>query len=129
MQDDRMKLLICATLLALAMPAIAVSAPADNVNGSWAIDGNIEDHPFKVYCTLEQDGILVTGVCHDDGPTGKARRITSGTVSGDQVSFSFKRNYLLLKVTAGFKGTLTGSTITGKATAVGFSGPFTAVRQ
>ncbi len=124
-----MKLLMCAMLLAVATPVMATPAPVDSVNGSWAIDGNIEDHPFKVYCTLEQDGILVTGVCHDDGPTGKARRITSGTISGDQVSFSFKRSYLLLKVTAGFKATLAGSTITGKATAAGFTGPFTAVRQ
>jgi hypothetical protein len=124
-----MKLLICAMVLAIATPAMAAPVPADGVNGAWAIEGDIEGHAFTLYCTLEQDGVLVTGVCHDDGPTGKARRITSGTVSGDQVSFSFKRSYLLLKVTAGFKGTLSGSTITGKATAVGFSGPFTAVRQ
>jgi hypothetical protein len=124
-----MKPLIFAMLLATATPAMAGPVPFDSLNGAWAIDGNIEDHPFKVYCTLEQDGILVTGVCHDDGPTGRARRITAGTIVGDQVSFSFKRTYLLLKVTAGFKGVLSGPTITGKATAVGFSGPFTAVRQ
>jgi len=124
-----MKLLIAAIVLAIATPVMAAPVPADGVSGSWAITGDIEDHPFTVYCTLEQDGVLLTGVCHDDGPTGRARRITSGTISGDQVSFAFKRNYLLLKVTAGFKGTLSGSTITGKATAVGFSGGFTAVRQ
>jgi hypothetical protein len=124
-----MKLLICAMLLALASPAAARQAPVEGASGLWAIDGNIEGHAFKLYCHLQQDGVLVSGVCRDDTPTGKAHRLASGTLVGDAVSFTFKRNYLLLKLTAGFKGTLSGSTITGTATAAGYSGPFTAVRQ
>ena len=120
-----MKVLMLAATLALALAA-PVSA-ADGA-GLWIVDGNIENHTFTLYCTFAQDGETLTGACRDDTATGKAHPLTSGRLVGDQVAFTYQSNFLVLPVHAAFEGRISGSTMAGKATAVGWVGTFTAKR-
>ena len=118
-----MKVLMIAATLALAAPAFQ----ADGA-GLWIVDGNIEDHAFTLYCTFAQDGEKLTGACRDNTATGKAHPLTSGSLVGDQVAFTYQSNFLVLRVNAAFEGRITGSTMSGKATAAGWAGTFTAKR-
>jgi hypothetical protein len=115
--------LICTAILALATPALAA-----DVSGLWIVDGNVDHKAFTVYCTFKQDGERLTGVCHDNTPTGKAHPLTAGSLKGDQITFTYQSNFLITKFNAVFTGKLSGSAMSGKATAAGRDGTFTANR-
>jgi hypothetical protein len=119
-------LVLAATLtltLALAMPALAADG-----SGLWIVNGNVDHKAFTLYCTFTQAGEKLTGVCRDNAATGKAHPLTSGTLAGDQVAFTYQSNFLITRFDAVFEGKIAGSTMSGKATAAGRVGTFTAKR-
>jgi len=114
---------LAAVLALAATPALAADA-----SGLWIVDGRVDGKDFTVYCTFRQAGEALTGVCRDNTPTGKAHALTSGSLKGDRVAFSYQSNFLITKFSAEFAGTLTGDAMKGQASAAGRKGSFTARR-
>lgn len=118
-----MKALALATMLLLVTPALA----ADGA-GLWIVDGNVDHKAFTLYCTFTQAGEKLTGACRDNTPNGKIHPLTAGTVNGDQITFTYQSNFLITRFDAVFEGRISGAAMSGKATAAGRVGTFTAMR-
>jgi len=106
--------------------AAALTAPV--ATGHWIVDGNVDAKPFVLHCDLVQNGEALSGVCHDFTPTGKAHRLTAGSVKDGKVRFVYQSNYLLLKFDAVYEGATTESAMAGAASAAGRRGTFSARR-
>lgn len=110
-----------------AAAALGASVPAQaEATGSWRVDGAISGRTFQLDCRFEGAG----GVCIDAASGGKrVHRLTSLSVSGDQVAWSFATKVMLMNIAMNFTGRATGDRMSGTVRAAGRSGSFTAVRR
>lgn len=116
-------------LLALAITLLAAPAFAQSdASGRWVIEGEVDGDELVIHCDFEQDGTALDGVCHDYTPDGKAHPLTSGSVQGDTIRFTYRSRFLLIPFTAEFVGTLNGDRVSGRAGAVGRDGEFSGRR-
>jgi hypothetical protein len=74
---------ICAALLALAVPSMALAA---NVAGAWNLQLVTDQGNLPVSCTLTQTENAIGGTC---GGGMSAPSPTTGAVTGDDVTFNY----------------------------------------
>ena len=67
------------------------------------------------------------GACLEEH-SGKVHPLTSGTVNGDQVTWTHKKSFLFHNLNVVYTATLEGDEMHGRLSAAGHSGPFVAAR-
>ncbi len=119
------------TLVLSAPPALA----QDTAAGHWLLAGKVGGTDFTLDCRFQQAGATVSGVCVD-GEThdarvkgGRAHTLTKGRLVGDRISFAYQTSKGIFPFEADYAGVLKGDHMSGKASALTFSGVFTADRQ
>lgn len=123
------------TLLALSATALTAAPAFAEVPGNWRVTGNIDGKAFTVDCRFAPKGQGFGGTCVDAATgdakvkAGKAHELSQGTVSANHVHWTYPTKVMFMSIDINFDGTLTGNRITGKASAKGREGSFTAVRQ
>lgn len=133
-------LLLSVLLLLFASPTL--QAQDSQVVGTWEITWEAFRGPAVLTLQLEQDGSVLSGtgeISLSGGPQGRSPRpleveIDEGSVTGDQVTFSFSmepmgRRQMARELTMTFTGTVSGDTMEG--TVVGMRGnenPFTGTK-
>ncbi|HLZ82322.1 MAG TPA: hypothetical protein VKQ54_02065 [Caulobacteraceae bacterium] len=117
----------------LASLAAASPAAADDASGRWAVAGHAGGKDFTLNCTFAQAGQALSGACVD-GPTGDARvkggrshTLTKGTVTGNNVSWTYRSNYGIIGFNVDYAGVRQGDRMSGKITSPA-AGTFTANR-
>lgn len=115
-------------LIAVLCAPMLVRADTDPVNGVWNISGRVEGFPVSVRCAFVRDGDRLGGVCHDDG-TGKAHVLSTGSVHGDQVTWTYRRRFLVAVFEPHYSGMIDGASMSGAISVAGHSGAFTADRE
>jgi len=107
------------SILAILVPGIAV---ADDISGTWAIEGSVTPS-----CSFIQTGEKLDGVCRGAGAEGTL----TGVISGEKVSWRYDwiayagRNPGVFE----FSGTVKDGRITGSALINGENRPFAAVHR
>jgi len=119
---------LCAPVLVHADAPLPIQADTDGVTGAWNITGQVEGFPVTVRCDFQRHGDAVGGVCHDDG-TGAAHMISSGSVRGDKITWSYKRRFLLAMFEPQYHGQIVGDSMRGDISVAGHNGAFTADRD
>ena len=110
------------TLLATLLTA----APADSINGSWQIKGDVSGSPLNTVCEIKQTGAAITGVCTSD--QGVKQPIT-GDVKEGTITFKHGGDYQGTELTITYSGKLESPTkLSGTVDVAPFSvsGTFTA---
>jgi len=118
---------LLAVIAVLCAPML-VRADTDPVNGVWNISGQVEGFPVTVRCEFERHGDQLGGVCHDDG-TGQAHVLQTGSVHGDQVTWTYRRRFLVAIFEPQYSGQIDGTSMTGAISVAGHSGAFKADRE
>lgn len=118
----------------LILGAAGPAAADDTAAGHWLVTGHVGGKDFTLDCRFQQAGASLSGVCVD-GDThdarvkgGRAHTLTRSRLSGDQVAWTYRSSYGLIHFDATYAGVRKGDHISGQVSAVGASGPFTAVR-
>jgi hypothetical protein len=114
-------------ITALCAPMM-VHADTDPVNGVWNISGQVEGFAVTVRCAFERNGDQLSGVCHDDG-TGAAHVLSTGSVHGDHVTWTYRRQFLIATFEPQYSGQIDGASMSGAISVAGHSGAFTADRE
>lgn len=119
--------MIFAGLLALAAACAPTASLAgdDLLSGLWHVTGKVETVAFHVTCLLVRHGDQIGGACRED-KTGKVHRLTSGSVDGDQITWTHTKRFLFMTLKVVYRATLQGGQMQGELSAAGHSGPFTA---
>jgi hypothetical protein len=122
--------------LASLVSALLLASPAAaQVAGNWHVNGKIDDNAFVLDCRFDATDSGFGGVCVEapGGSSGthpgKQHILTKGSVSGNQIGWSYPTSFIFMSFSVNFAGTLSDDGITGTVTASGHSGPFTAVRK
>ena len=128
----KMKWAVVAPILGLmaAAPAFA----DDTAAGHWMVTGHVGGKDFTLDCRFQQSGSSLSGLCID-GEThdarvkgGRSHALTKGQAGGGQIAWTYRSSFGLIGFDANYSGSLKGDHITGQISALGASGPFTAVR-
>ena len=128
-----MKAVVAQRLLTLAV-ALAASAASAQVSGPWHVTGKVASLAFTLDCDFKPDGDKLGGVCVDASTNtakvkaGKSHVLTAGSVHGGVVTWTYRSNFMLSKFDVTYKGTVTGSKMSGTIDAQGHDGVFTATR-
>jgi hypothetical protein len=121
-----MKPMLRSLLLGLAFAAVAVTALAADVSGTWAVDGTVYGNAVTYPCTLRQQGATLSGsarIQETDKPV-------TGTVEDKTVTWKFEVEYNGAPLELVFTGTLTSDKdMSGTIAVAGVSGEFTAKKQ
>lgn len=117
---------MCALLVALCMSAVV--AAASPVDGTWAFTMDSPMGSVAAAVTLKAEGETLTG--EFDLGAGRTWKVEQGSVKGDEIRFVINRD----RPSGGsmsyeMKGTLKGDTISGEASAMGTTVPWTIARQ
>ncbi|MEO8562695.1 MAG: hypothetical protein ABI601_11505 [bacterium] len=91
-------------LIAITLLAALHLAPADSINGTWLLKGDVVGNPLNTTCDIKQTGTTLSGSCVNE--TGAAMPIT-GTVKGDSVTFQHGGDYQGQELTIIYAGKLT----------------------
>lgn len=119
----------------VASIALVSSSAMAQVAGPWHVTGDVNGKAFAVDCRFAPDGAQFGGVCVDAATgdakvkAGNAHKLTQGTLTGNQVRWTYQTSVLFMSVDIAFAGTLEGDRMTGAITAAGRKGAFTAVRK
>lgn len=116
----RRRLSAAVLLLTLASPVAQAQSA-----GAWNVSGAISGRSFELECRLEQPG----GVCIDASNKSRVHALTSLSVDGGEARWGFTTKVLIAKIAMRFDGRIEGKRMTGKVTAAGRTGTFTAVRD
>jgi hypothetical protein len=114
--------------LALLPFLLAATPAAAQIIGKWHVTGAVNGRAFAADCAFTPAAAGFGGACIDDS-NGRKHALTTGTVSGSQVQWSYPASYMMMSFTVRFVGTLTGAGMNGTITAAGRKGAFSAVRQ
>lgn len=122
-----MKQLLAAAILAMVVSS-AASAAEDPAAGAWKMNGRVDGKDFVVNCHFDQHGDGLGGACFDGG-TNLKHLLTSGSVNGDQVKWTYVSHKVLIPFDVVWAGKLSGGMMQGTVGAVGHNGTFTAAKQ
>ncbi|MET0365412.1 MAG: hypothetical protein ABW169_12250 [Sphingobium sp.] len=120
----------------LAVTALLSFSPAfADIGGTWRVTGEISGRKFISDCHFDPRASKIGGECvtlatgEDKVKPGKIYKLTSGSVSGNQVQWGYPTKVLFMSVDILFAGTLNGDRIGGTISAAGRKGNFAAVRK
>jgi hypothetical protein len=116
-------LLLAGGLLTLSRTLVAQEAPA-NVAGTWEMTSEGRNGPMTQTLTIKQDGATIKGTL--TGPRGEAP--FEGTVAGNKVSFTIKRETPNGTFTLEYSATVNGDSMEGTVHSERFDRKFTAKR-
>jgi hypothetical protein len=122
------RLISLLALITVLCAPMLVRADTDPINGSWRINGQVAGFPVTVRCDFERNGDKLGGVCHD-GDTGKEHVLSNGSVHGDQVTWSYRRQFLAAVFEPRYSGQIEGYSMKGAITVAGHNGAFTGDRE
>lgn len=115
----------CALVLALGLATkVAAQEPA-NIAGAWELSMQGRRGTMTQTLTIKQDGGKITGTLKN--PRGESN--LEGTVEGNKIHFTVKRQTPRGEMTMEYSGTVDGSTMKGKMEAGRFGGDWTAKKQ
>ena len=117
-------LLMAGGLLVLGRPTLAQETPA-NVAGTWQMSSEGRNGPMTQTLTIQQDGTTIKGTL--SGPRGDTS-LEGGTVAGNKISFTIKRETPNGTFTIEYSATVDGDSMTGTAHSERFDRKFTAKR-
>jgi hypothetical protein len=123
----RRGMLAMAAVLVLAVSTLHAGQAKVDVSGTWAFDVQTDAGAGAPTMTFKQDGEKLTG--HYTGTFGEAE--LTGTVKGNDITFSFTADFQGTPLTSTYKGTIENATSmkgTLEITGVG-SGSFTAKKK
>ena len=103
--------------------AVADDKPV-NVAGNWEMTSEGRNGPMTQTLSFQQDGATIKGTIN--GPRGEAP--LEGTVAGNKVSFTVKRDTPNGTFAIEYSGTVEGDAMKGKAHSERFDRDFTAKR-
>ena len=123
-------------LAALSLAAIAIpgASSAAEVAGAWHVSGKVSSFAFTLNCRFTPEGSKLGGECTDASTNdpkvnaGKSHVITSGSVEGDKVRFTYQSSFLFTKFDVTYTGVVSGDRISGAVNAQGHEGAFTATK-
>lgn len=115
---------LAVALLLPTRPAAAQAAAP--LTGAWHLAGQLNGHAFTAECQFTPATAGFGGSCIDN--KHKKHVLTSGTISGDTVRFSYEASVMMMNFPVNFTGTLKGSAMAGTIAAAGKSGNFTGAR-
>jgi len=116
-------LLLSGGLLMWGQMLVAQEAPA-NVAGTWQMSSEGRNGPMTQTLTITQDGGTIKGTL--SGPRGDAP--FDGTVAGNKISFTIKRETPNGTFTMEYSATVDGDSMTGTIHSERFDRKFTAKR-
>jgi hypothetical protein len=116
-------LLLAGGLLMLGRPTVAQETPA-NVAGTWEMTSEGRNGPMTQTLTLKQDGTTIKGTL--SGPRGDTP--FEGTVAGNKISFTIKRETPNGTFTLEYSATVDGDSMAGTIHSERFDRKFTAKR-
>ena len=116
-------LLLAGGLLMWGQMLVAQEAPA-NVAGTWQMSSEGRNGPMTQTLTITQDGGTIKGTL--SGPRGDAP--FEGTVAGNKISFTIKRETPNGTFTMEYSATVDGDSMTGTIHSERFDRKFTAKR-
>lgn len=116
--------LACGLLLICGVRAIAADEPA-KVAGTWEVSSTGPNGPMTQTLTLQQDGSTIKGTL--TGRRGEAP--LAGSVAGNNISFTVKRDTPNGTFTMEYTGTVDGDSMKGKVHSERFDREWTAKRQ
>ena len=116
-------LLLGCGLLMLGGTIVAADTPA-NVAGTWTMTSEGRNGPMTSTLTIQQDAATIKGTL--TGPRGDAP--FEGTVAGNKISFTIKRDTPNGTFTMEYSATVDGDAMTGTIHSVRFDRKFTAKR-
>ena len=119
-------LAVLAAIAAIAVPAVA--AAADDPAGGWKVNGKGDGKDFVITCHFDRHGDGLSGACFDGG-TNLKHPLESGTVSGDQIKWTYQSHWGLIKFDVLYAGKLTGAAMRGTVGTAGHVGVFTAAKE
>ncbi len=113
----------CAALLFCGMVAIAAGEPA-KVAGNWEMSFESPRGTITQTLVIEQDGGKIKGTLK--GPRGESP--WEGSVEGNKISFTVKRDTPRGEMTLEYTGTVDGGSMKGTVQGGPFNGDWTATR-
>ena len=116
-------LLLSGGLLMWGQMLVAQEAPA-NVAGTWQMSSEGRNGPMEQTLTITQDGTTIKGTL--SGPRGDAP--FEGTVAGNKISFTIKRETPNGTFTLEYSATVNGDSMEGTVHSERFDRKFTAKR-
>jgi hypothetical protein len=116
-------LLLACGLLILGQAVVAAEKPA-NVAGTWEMTAEGRNGPMTQTLTIQQDGTTIKGTL--SGRRGDAP--LEGTVEGNKVNFTVKRDTPNGTFTLEYSATVDGDSMTGTVHSERFDRKFTAKR-
>ena len=116
-------LLLACGLLMLGRTIVAADTPA-NVAGTWQMTSEGRNGPITSTLTIQQDAAAIKGTL--SGPRGDSA--FEGTVAGNKISFTVKRDTPNGTFTIEYTGTVDGDSIKGTVHSERFDGEWTAKR-
>jgi hypothetical protein len=116
-------LLLAGGLLTLSQTLVAQEAPA-NVAGNWEMTSEGRNGPMTQTLTIKQDGATIKGTL--SGQRGEAP--FEGTVAGNKISFTIKRETPNGTFTLEYSATVNGDSMEGTVHSERFDRKFTAKR-
>jgi hypothetical protein len=125
---------IWAVTVSLLTLCATSSAAAEDASGHWLVAGRVAGKDFTLDCKFHQAGPNLSGVCVD-GDTGsatvkggRAHTLTKGRSDGEQISWTYQSSFLFTKFDADYAGVHKGDHMSGRISALGKTGTFTANR-
>jgi len=109
---NTLRRLFIAMLAATALVSTAVVAADANLTGEWDMAVETQAGSGTPHFSFKQEGSTLTG--HYKGQLGEAP--VTGTVKGNEATWSFKVNAQGMDLTITYVGTVEGDTIKGKLT-------------
>ena len=116
-------LLLACGLLMLGQTIVAADTPA-NVAGTWEMTSEGRNGPMTQTLTIQQDATTIKGTL--SGPRGDTP--FEGTVAGNKISFTVKRDTPNGTFTLEYSATVDGDSMTGTIHSERFDRKFTAKR-
>lgn len=112
-------------LLALTLISVLNAAPADSVNGTWQLKGDVVGNPLNEICTIHQSGTALTGSCQIQD---RAPYPLEGEFKDGKITFKHGGDYEGTALTMVYTGTVAANEIKGTVEVQPFSasGSFTA---
>jgi len=114
-----MRVAVLLLIVASFLPASA--AAADDLSGSWTIDGDVQGNAFTLNCTVKQGTeAALSGQCEVNGMTSEL----TGTVKDADIQFSVT----ISGYTLNYSGKVAGDTVAGGIEVAGATGTFSGRR-
>lgn len=112
--------------LLVAVLAVAPTAVAADVSGTWDVDGSVYGYPVQFPCSLKQEGGKLTGTAHIQ----EKDQAVTGTVQDGTVTFKFEVEHEGTTYELVFTGTLgSDEDMSGTIAVAGVTGEFTAKKK